>query len=245
MFIHSDQKVTFSLFSAFPEVLCVISKRSAGDLRARDKTREALRPFLAKLKINSEQLVAMQQVHASKVAVVSNVQKNKTILDTDGMVTNEKNLFLAVNIADCVPLFLYDPISKVIGVAHSGWKGTKENIAKNLVRTMLKEGAVLETIVAAIGPHIGACCYTILEERAALFNDWEDNGLWHNDEAWHLDIGSIVKEQLINEGINFQHIDAPIACTSCQNETYFSFRKEGKEKFGHMLGVIGVKSEGV
>ena len=86
----------------------------------------------------------------------------------DGMISVNRSLVPVVTVADCMPLFLYDPVTGVFGAFHSGWKGTGI-IADGIALAMEKYGAQAEDACVAIGPHIHSCCYTVDEERADYF----------------------------------------------------------------------------
>ena len=82
--------------------------------------------------------------------------------DVDGLVTDEPGLCLTTFYADCVPLFFLDPVKKVIGLSHSGWRGTVGKIGKKTVEVMRSEyGCHPEDILAAIGPSICQTCYEV------------------------------------------------------------------------------------
>jgi YfiH family protein len=128
---------------------------------------------------------------------------------------------------------------------HAGWKGTKGEIAKHAVQAMVKRGAKVENILASIGPHIGMCCYSVDSDRVQYFSHMypgDVNVLVEKNGTWHLDIGHVNYLQFIEAGILGDHIDESDLCTSCMIDEFFSYRKDTKETFGEMLGIIGWKS---
>src|SRR3989344_2688415 len=228
-----------------------MSTRVAGDLYIK-KLRQAakVQKFLRQLKIKPEELVSMEQVHGSEVAIVEDAHKSsEVILPVDGLVTQCSGLFLRVNVADCVPVFLYDPVKQIIGVVHAGWRGTLANIISGALLKFKKLGSLDQNILVAIGPHISSCCYSVPYDRAIEFEDVfnlnfanEFQWVYELNNQWFVDLGLVNRLQLIKEGVLPENIDAPVACTSCQNDRYFSFRKDSKETFGEMLGVIGIRT---
>ena len=111
--------------------------------------------------------VPIELIH-SKIVVEAKEAGDTKGLQGDGIVTQNPLLVPTVTVADCVPIFLYDKETKAIGAFHSGWKGT--GIAGAGVEKMIAlYGSKRENICAAIGPHIGSCCYFVDEERAEYF----------------------------------------------------------------------------
>lgn len=252
---HSDGTLFFSVFAEFPEMDCFFTTRKQGDLTVGKKSiSDNVRKFLSTKRISGS-FLGMEQIHGADVVRVDQTVPYEVSPKTDGIITIETNVFLGVNTADCVPLFFYDPVKKIVGAAHAGWKGTigfdlknsgnfAENIVTNVIHKLQDIGSDPKNIRVAIGPHIGGCCYSAPEERAAIFIKKFNNDrmAFRSEGSWYIDLGLANKHILINTGILDEHIDAPIACTSCQNDQYFSFRKDGKI-MGEMLGVIGMKGQ--
>uniref|UniRef100_A0A8B9H2R3 Laccase (multicopper oxidoreductase) domain containing 1 n=1 Tax=Astyanax mexicanus TaxID=7994 RepID=A0A8B9H2R3_ASTMX len=104
--------------------------------------------------------------HASDVWVMSKPAPESY----DGIVTNQPGVVIAAPGADCMPLLFTDPVAKVIGAAHAGWKGTLLGIAMATVNAMVLEfGSKLVNIVAVIGPSVGPCCFTMEPHSAREF----------------------------------------------------------------------------
>ena len=182
-----------------------------------------------------------EQVHGNKIAVVSLKDKGKTIADVDGLVSDD-HVRLGVLVADCVPILAYDDYRGVIGAVHAGWKGTLGNIAGNLIATMKREGADPKKIRAFTGPHIGACCYDVPKQRAKHFLAINRQASSFFEGRWHVDIGLSNYTQLAAAGIEKSNIHAPVFCTSCQVDRYFSYRKDTKDSFGEQIGAVWIES---
>ena len=246
MLLHTNGTISFSIFKKFPELLCVMSTRVAGDLYIK-KLRQAakVQKFLRQLKIKPEELVSMEQVHGSEIAIVEDAHKSGEVIPAvDGLVTQSPGIFLGVNAADCVPVFLYDPKQKIVAVVHAGWRGTEQGIVANSINQLIKLGVGVRSLFVAIGPHIGGCCYEVSADFAQSFKTKfpSDRVVFQTQNKWHVDLGEANRLSLLELGVLPEHIDAPITCTSCQNDQYFSFRKDSKETFGEMLGVIGIRT---
>lgn len=113
--------------------------------------------------------VPIELIH-SKIVVEAKEAEDTKKLTGDGIITQNPLLVPTVTVADCVPIFLYDKKTKVFGAFHSGWKGT--GIAGTGVERFAElYGSKPDDILAAIGPHIGECCYNVDEERAEYFTE--------------------------------------------------------------------------
>ena len=240
---NSNNTISFSLFAQFPKLICVMSTRKWGNLTVGKSPIKNAEPLLKEYGLKLDQLVEMNQVHGVNIGVVTIKDRNTIMSQTDALMTQTKNLFLSVNTADCVPLFFYDPVKKNVATAHAGWKGTLGKIAEHVVKKLQALGSEPGNIYVAIGPHIGGCCYDVPVERAGLFRQQFNDVpvAFFSENRWYLDLGLANKLQLKKSGVLEVHIDAPITCTSCQNDLFFSYRKENKNTYGEMLGIIGVR----
>ena len=155
---NPNNTISFSLFSEFPELSCMMSTRKWGDLNVGIKPIENALPLLNAYKIPLKNFVSMRQRHTLNITEVTNLNGGTLIQNTDGLITSNTNLYLGVKAADCVPLFLYDPSKKTVAVAHAGWKATLGKIAENVIQKMKSLGSDPKNILVAIGPHIGGCC---------------------------------------------------------------------------------------
>ncbi|SDM90901.1 conserved hypothetical protein [Paenibacillus sp. yr247] len=199
-----------------------------------------------------------EQVHGNEVTVVGLQEKGKgrasresAIQAKDGFITNEKGIVLCAQFADCVPLFFYDPVKRVAGLAHAGWKGSVLNISMATISLMTHTfGSQPADIRAAIGPSIGVCCYEVDEtvasraykvltdvkaspkEQLAVITD-KGNG------KYMLNLQELNRKLLREAGILSSHIEVTQLCTSCSSALFFSHRKEGGPT-GRMIAWIGL-----
>ena len=155
--------------------------------------------------------------------------------NTDALITNQRDIALALNFADCVPIIFYDPIKKIIASAHAGWRGTVAKIGVKTVEKMVENFSCNpEDIIALIGPCIGKCCFEVKEDvlkelKASLpltptLSPKERGSTKNAFINSHADLKLINKFQLLASGI--KKIDVCEYCTSCSNELFFSYRKE-------------------
>lgn len=216
------------------------SDRHLGDMREENHREQ----FLSSLHLSPANLVLGEQVHGTNVGQVTTHDRGKEIRKTDGLVHKKTNgsMSLAVRVADCVPILAVDPYASIIGVAHAGWKGTLGGIAGNLIDRMKQLGVDTKRMLVSIGPHIGMCCYNVASDRAGQFARMfasDPRIMSPTERGLHLDLGYANVRQLRDAGIPADHIDATITCTACQVDTFYSYRKDTRETFGEMLGVIG------
>lgn len=211
-------------------------------------TREALsnrKIFLQSLGINYRDLVCAKQIHASGIRYVKEEDRGKgalsyanAIADTDALITDKRNLPLAIFTADCLSIFLYDHQTPAISLIHAGWQGSsKEYIATKTVKFMQEKfNTRLGDLCVGLGPAIRSCCYEVGEE----FRDYFTGGLTERNGRYYLDLVSINKQQFLDLGVKEKNIFDSKICTSCQNEDFFSFRKEG-ETCGRIMSVTMLK----
>ncbi len=214
---------------------------SCGDT---SKTLEDRKSFLASLGIDYKNLVCAKQAHGSNVKYVNEARKGNgaldyasSIVDTDGFVTDVKGLPLGIFTADCLSVFLYDPIKPAVGLVHAGWRSSKENIvsaALELMRARFKTNP--PELYVGFGPRIRNCCYEVTSEFKGNFT----TGLTERQGRLYLDLAQVNRKQLIDSGVRPEKILDPGICTACGKEDLFSFRREGKD-CGRILSVIMLK----
>jgi len=174
--------------------------------------------------------VSLAQIHSSKIIDADKLTNFNPWLtekiEADGIVTSKKNIALTILTADCLGVLAVDNKNKIIGACHAGWRGTKSNIAKNMIEKMVLKGAKIENIKVALTPCIKSCCYEIGEDVAKHFFDFEGALVKKSEKKWHLNLSYVNKMQLLNLGIKNENIEVSNKCTSCNTQNYFSYRKE-------------------
>lgn len=200
-----------------------------------------------------------EQVHRSEIAVVGpsergrgSLDRQSAIQDTDGLLTNTPGVLLASYYADCVPLYFWDPVKDVVGLAHAGWKGTVAGIGSRMIEKMKSEfGSSPKDIRTAIGPSIGQCCYEVDDKVMSKVNDLGltvegnniDSALLYVDKGngkYMLNLKEINRHIMIKAGIMTDHIECTSWCTSCRNDLFFSYRKD-EGTTGRMASWIGMR----
>jgi YfiH family protein len=153
-------------------------------------------------------------------------------IEADAMVTNMQGVCPVVLTADCVPVLFYDPVGKVAGVAHAGWRGTLKHIVSVTVKAMAVHfGSRPGDILAGIGPSIGPCCYEVREEVLEATEKAygsRDGFIRRNSGGrWHFDLWYANRFELVSAGIQPGNIGEMGKCTKCNDHTFFSSRASG------------------
>lgn len=143
---------------------------------------------------------------------------------------------LAVTVADCLPLFLYDHGTESVALLHSGWKGT--GILDHALAVMAERGGSPQQLELLIGPGIGPCCYHVTKERADDFaRRFGAESVRAVGDKRYLDLPQANLAIARRWGVG--RISRLKSCTQC-NAAYHSFRRDGPEHFGHMLAFCNV-----
>jgi len=204
------------------------------------------------LGINAVDLVAGRQVHGDSVSVVGledigrgAISDEGSLGDTDALITGDKGVPLSSYYADCVPIFLLDPVKGVAALAHAGWKGTLFQIGRKTVERMCQIFCSSpQYCLAGIGPSIGPCCYEVDEQVRALFinnlPDYNDLFLTKSPGKWYLDLWEANRRTLVNAGLLKENILTSSLCTSCHNDIFFSYRAQNG-RAGRMASIIMLK----
>ena len=174
---------------------------------------------------------------------------NSTFENVDGLITNLKGVALAISLADCQGILLYDPIKKVIGNIHSGWKGTFNKIIVKAINIMIYiYGSNPKDIIVYITPSIGKCCFEVDEELKNKFminyHDIDNlislGEIKDGKQKYYIDLLEINIKNLIDLGISRENIDVADICTKCNSNKFHSYRAE-KEKSGRNISIICMK----
>ena len=156
---------------------------------------------------------------------------------------------LAVRVADCTPILLADPSSGLIAAAHAGWRGTAAGVAAHAIDSMIHAGAKVDDILACIGPCIGLCCFEIgIETADALRQSCPGSDIYvqSRDGSHFADLAAMNRHQLVQAGINQSNIEqmanGTSACTCCDAQNFFSYRRDGQASGRHLAIVAPMSS---
>jgi len=186
------------------------------------------------LEINAKNLAVPEQVHS---AVVEFARCPGMYPVADGLVTQDPEIILTLKVADCVPVFLHDPSKNIIGLVHSGWRGTVKNIVLNAIQLMEKNGTETGDIRCILGPAIGICCYEVDEEVAKNFDDKVKVKM--EERKWRVGLHEQIRLQLASVGVQKKNIRSSEICTY-ESQGYQSYRRDG-ENSGRMFAYLRLK----
>jgi polyphenol oxidase len=188
---------------------------------------------------DARQLQIMRHAHGTAVWQVGEPLPEPAAYD--GMVCNHPGPVLAALAADCIPILFADPVGRVCGAAHSGWRGTVGRIARNMVTRMSALGSRPADLRVALGPSIGACCFEVGPEVTAEFRAafGELPGMVvAGPRKDHIDLRVVTRHVLEAAGVRSEHIDAAPPCTRC-DQRFYSYRRDGQAG-GVLMGMIGL-----
>jgi YfiH family protein len=186
---------------------------------------------LGALNIDMSQVSYLNQIHSNSVC-----QAKVGKQTGDALVTNKKNIAIAVGAADCYPILFHDKKNEVIGAAHCGWKGTLARIVKNTLHEMVKLGADINHIKVAIGQGICAKNYEVSLE---VIQQFREEGFPEN--CWNVRQMNLLKANefvSLESGVLKENIWSMNRCTT--EPDFFSYRRDNG-KTGRMWAVIMLK----
>ncbi|NIQ00314.1 MAG: peptidoglycan editing factor PgeF [Nitrospinaceae bacterium] len=187
------------------------------------------------LSLASNEIYFTRQVHGDRVFVLNNPEllpAQVELEEADALITHLTGKPIAVLTADCVPILLYDPDQHVAGVVHAGRKGTQRAIISKVISMMVKVYGVLpDSLRLAMGPAIGGCCYEVgedcIEPFRRNFPDWKSWITPHSGDKYRLDLLKANEAESVRAGVLPENIFRSGECTSCNNDRWFSYRREG------------------
>jgi YfiH family protein len=206
--------------------------------------------------VDPGRLVCARQVHGNRIRIVVQEDAGRgyqayddAIEGTDGLITQATDLPLAVFCADCVPILLFDPIRRAVGVVHAGWRGTVADVAGQAVRAMHESfGTDSGDLLVGIGPSIGHCCYEVgaevIDAWAATGFDPKESAVQRRNGQLRFDLWRANTMVLVAAGVPQEQIEVQGDCTRCRSDRYFSYRAQGRQA-GRFAAIIALpKSDG-
>ncbi|MDI1471150.1 MAG: peptidoglycan editing factor PgeF [Thermodesulfovibrio sp.] len=195
--------------------------------------------FSIELFTNKYQLYLPIQRHTDNIIIIDKYSKPQV---ADSVLTDNKELFIGIKVADCLPVLLYDPVKKVIGAIHGGWRSTAKAILKKTILKMVATyGCKPSNILIAMGPSIKGCCYEVGDEviEALKLETPSNEFVLRVNGKSHVDLATANLIQAISIGVKRENIWICSSCTRCNTERFASYRYEGK-KAGRQYGIIGM-----
>ncbi|MBR5329095.1 MAG: peptidoglycan editing factor PgeF [Firmicutes bacterium] len=211
-----------------------------------DDVVENRRLMLDAMGSSAEDFVTLKQVHGKRILKADASYRGRgfasyddAVDDTDGVFTAETHVLMATFYADCLPLAVFHPEKKILGLAHAGWKGTYQNIGGELMAAM-RETADFdpEECWCALGAGIGSCCYEVDDsfyQRFCERYDMAEEWFTHKDGAFYFDNVKANIALFMKNGVKKENIEVLDLCTACHNDMFFSYRKEHGQTGRHGL----------
>ncbi len=218
-----------------------LSTRFDGNMRLGDgfDPSQNRQKFLAKIGLKTTNIISAKLDHGNRVTVVNENNLGQVIDKTDGLIVAQTGVFLAVTVADCLPVVIYQPAKQVIALLHVGWQGLAKGIIKQAI-TQLEQKFGLEAadLSVLIGPGIGVCHY---EVQPDFLDNFIGVGVSQKKQGEvFFDLKKTTQNQLLALGVTEEKITVSSVCTYCQADKYFSFRKDQTKPVEAMLVVAGL-----
>lgn len=203
-----------------------------------EAVKENYRRMANALKVDMERMVVTWQTHTTNVRLVSEQDFGKGVIrdrdyrDVDGLITNIPGVTLVTFFADCVPLYFVDTKKRVIGLSHSGWRGTVNRMGAETVRRMTEVfGTNPADVVACIGPSICQDCYEVgsevIEQFQTAFDEKHYDNLFYEkpNGKYQLNLWEANRIVLSEAGIPESQISVTDICTYCNPDLLYSHRR--------------------
>lgn len=179
--------------------------------------------------IDNSKIVFANQIHGTFVKKVSSGSAGSFIENCDGLITDDKNIYLCIFTADCMPVFMADKNKKAVALVHAGWRGLAAGILSNAVSSFkIYFNINPEELDIYIGPHIKQCCYQVGREVLKAFKLNNDNNC--------LSLAQQAQKQLNILGV--KNITVSPYCTYHNSDLFYSYRKEKSDS--RMMSLISL-----
>lgn len=219
----------------------LLSLRRAGSLsREEHAPNTARRAWLARQGFDYRQTLSLPLIH-SQLVHFARTPEDLTGLQGDAIVSDNPTAHIVLTVADCMPIYIYDPQSGAFALLHSGWQGT--GILEAACHTFVQHfDSDPQNLMVVFGPHIGSCCYTVDQARARLFADrFGAAAVKKQDDGYSLDL--LEANLVLADTLKIGRLAYTRTCTRC-NGFLGSFRREGAEGFTRMAALIGFPADG-
>ena len=195
-----------------------------------------------RIKAKSKRIILLKQIHSNKFHYISRNSKSNIKFEGDALVTDERNMPIAILTADCAPILIHDESRGMIAAIHAGWKGAYNGIIKNVIKFMIKKGCTSENITAAIGPCISVKNYEVREDFVKRFIKKNKKNITFFKKTKgknYFNLNKYIYFQL--ESLNIKKIDIINKDTFNAKNNFFSARKSISRKendYGRNISII-------
>ena len=183
--------------------------------------------------LDSSRLVSINQIHSSEILIAD----SPGFYDpADGIINKGGNLVCSIKVADCLPIFFVNNISKTIGLVHAGWRGISSGIIEKFVESIEFCNENVTDFYVLIGPSIQQCCFEIMDDVLDSFDSKFYTSI--NKNKYRVDLQAWTVYQLIKFGFSEKKINKINKCTFCLDDLYYSYRRDGSNS-GRMYALAG------
>ena len=196
-----------------------------------------------KIGCKKEFLITLNQSHSEKVIYFNHEKSVKNKLNGDAAVTKLKDVALGILSADCAPIFFYDPVKKIIGAAHSGWKGALNGVIKNTIKKFKDLNSDVNDLIAVIGPCIKKENYKVKIDMFSKFIEQDSHNKKFfdkiNDENFIFDLRGYINNEISK--LNVKNVENIQLDTFSQDKLFYSYRRSllnKEEDYGRCISVI-------
>lgn len=215
------------LFDAIPGVAAVF----VGRAREPRPDPASLTGALGLPSLAVRHVVTAAQIHSARVLLASEDAAGGPLGEGDAIVTLAPGVVLGIGTADCVPIVACDPVARVLGAAHAGWRGTISGVLEKTLASMSARGARMERTHIAIGPSARVCCYEVGLEVIDAFSKQRPaeaaSVLKTEAGRTRLDLVEANRLQAKAAGVRPEAIEAIDVCSICRADLCHSYRREG------------------
>ena len=193
-------------------------------------------------------VVAGEQVHGTNIVQVNtdmlgagHNSLDDAIPAADGLICAESGIVLMAHAADCTLLFFYDPIERIIGLAHAGWRGAVAQMGPLMVDALVRLGCRSKNIRAALSPSIGPCCYQVgAQVIEQIPPHLQRKVILQKQGSFYFDLPEFQRLHLLEAGLSPENIFKSSYCTACHTDLFYSYRAAGGQT-GRMAAIISMK----
>ena len=195
-----------------------------------------------KISNSAKNIFLLNQIHSNKLVYIDYNYKLTKKPKADAVITNQKNLPIAVLTADCAPILIYDNKKKIIAAIHAGWKGAFKGIIDKVIKFMVKKGCSLKNITAVIGPSISVKNYEVKDDFMKKFIKKDKKSLKYfkiENNKLYFDLSQYVYSQILQNKI--KNIDTIKLDTFDVKNKFFSARRALSLKqndYGRNISII-------
>jgi polyphenol oxidase len=189
-------------------------------------------------------MVFARQVHGARIAERNSAQidtwqpdGDRVYLEGDALVTDRVDQLLFIQVADCQPILVVDPVRRVIANIHSGWRGSIQNIAGQTIEYMKRcFGCRAAHLLCGVGPSLGPCCAEFKAFRTEIPQQYWSYG----DKYNHFDFWRLTRDQLTAAGVRPENVSTSGICTRCNAHLFFSYRAD--RNTGRFASVLALRN---